>query len=291
MKVIFQIDPLDRLNQKTDSSLLLMAEAEKRGHHVAHYCPKDLSLDNGVLLAKIAGKLSRLDEYDVLLIRQDPPFNMSYLTSTFLLDSIKNKICILNNPTEIRSCPEKIFVTHFPDLIAETTISQNLEQIGMMVQKYGKVVLKPLYSHAGQGVELADERNYKDISAKMIQNDLHQIVAQRYLPEIRFGDKRILLVDGEPVGSFLRLPPKDSFIANIAAGGIAKKCSFSVRDQEICDRIGPELKKRGLYFVGIDVIGDYITEINVTSPTGIAAVKELNKIDIAKIFWDQLCIS
>jgi glutathione synthase len=231
-----------------------------------------------------------LSEFDVVLLRQDPPFDMAYITSTHFLDKIHPETLVVNNPTEVRNAPEKLFVTDFPGVQPPTLITSDLEAIYDFRARHGDIVLKPLYGLGGSGVArlLADDPN---LDALM---DLHRaigrepVIAQKFLPAVVKGDKRILLVDGEPVGGINRVPKAGQIRSNLAVGGTAHAVELTARDKELCSIIGPELKRRGLMFVGIDVIGDYLTEINVTSPTGAQALKKFTGIDATAILWDRI---
>lgn len=305
LRVAIQMDHISTINIDTDSSLVLALEAQRRGHSLYHYQPKDLSLKNGVLTAHMqalsvtregagrhftlgAMKTLALADFDVILMRQDPPFDMAYITATHLLEHVTDKVLVVNNPAEVRNAPEKLFVTHFPDLMPPTLISANHSDLLAFRREYKDVILKPLYGNGGAQVfhVKPDDENMNALLEMFSQMYREPIIAQKYLPEVRQGDKRIILIDGHPAGGFLRIPAAGEARANIHVGGTAQKSTLTKREEDICARIGPELKRRGLVFVGIDVIGDYITEINVTSPTGLRAINALNGCALEQKLWD-----
>ena len=291
LKVAVQMDPLEGINIEGDTTFLMMQSAQERGHSLWVYTPERMALESGRLTAKgravtvqpVKGNHATfgpwetrdLSEFDVVLLRQDPPFDMAYITSTHFLDAIHPKTLVVNNPTEVRNAPEKLFVTTFPGVQPPTLITSDIEAIYAFRAQQGDIVLKPLNGAGGSGVArvLADDPN---LDAML---DLHRmisrepVIAQKFVPAVVKGDKRILLVDGEPVGAINRVPSAGQIRSNLAVGGRAEAVELTARDKELCGIIGPELKRRGLMFVGIDVIGDYLTEINVTSPTGAVALK------------------
>jgi len=305
-KIAFQMDPLDSINIKTDSTYVLALEAQKRGYQLFHYLPENLIYENGKLFAYgnifrlfsnqkkffIEGKLQRvfLEKYDVILVRQDPPFNMNYLTATYLLETILNKTLILNDPRSIRDNPEKLSMFNFPKIIPPTLISKNIEQCFNFHKKYKQTIIKPLYGNGGEGIAKLEgtNANLKKKILKLINKYKKPIVVQKYLSEIKEGDRRIILIDGEYVGSVARIPKKGSVTANFHTGGKAKKVGLTRKDKKICNILKPYLKKNKLFFAGIDVIGNYLTEINVTSPTGIQEINRLNGVKLEKIFWDKI---
>jgi glutathione synthase len=227
---------------------------------------------------------------DVVLLRQDPPFDMAYITSTHLLERIHPQTLVVNDPAWVRNSPEKIFVTEFPDLMPETVITRDWEEIRAFRKEMGDIILKPLYGNGGAGVfHLAEgDRNLTSLLEMFTQMFREPIIAQRYLPKVREGDKRVLLVDGEPVGAINRVPAEHDSRSNMHVGGKAVKTEMTARELEICERIGPALKERGFLIVGIDVIGDVMTEINVTSPTGLREVEKFGGADIAALMWDAI---
>jgi glutathione synthase len=305
-KIAIQMDPLDSINTKTDSTYILALEAQKRGHQLFHYLPENLIYENGKLFAYgnvfklfhnkkrffTEGKFQKvfLENYDVILVRQDPPFNMNYLTATYLLETIANKTLILNDPRSIRDNPEKLSMFNFSKIIPPTLISKNVEQCFNFHKKYKKTIIKPLYGNGGEGISKLEgiNVNLKRKILKLIKKYKKPIVVQKYLSEIKEGDRRIILIDGEYVGSVARIPKKGSVTANFHTGGKAKKVGLIRKDKKICNILKPYLKKNKLFFTGIDVIGNYLTEINVTSPTGIQEINRLNGVRLEKIFWDKV---
>ncbi|MDP2011799.1 MAG: glutathione synthase [Phenylobacterium sp.] len=306
LKVAVQMDPLEGINIEGDTTFLMMQSAQERGHTLWVYTPERMALESGRLTAKgrsvtvqpVKGahatfgpwETRDLSEFDVVLLRQDPPFDMAYITSTHFLDAIHPKTLVVNNPTEVRNAPEKLFVTTFPGVQPPTLITSDLEAIYEFRARQGDIVLKPLNGAGGSGVArlLADDPN---LDAML---DLHRmisrepVIAQKYVPAVVKGDKRILLVDGEPVGAINRVPSAGQIRSNLAVGGRAEAVELTARDLELCGVIGPELKRRGLMFVGIDVIGDYLTEINVTSPTGAVALKRFTGVDATVLLWERV---
>jgi len=295
MKLVAQMDDIFSINVKTDTTLLLLAEAQNRGHEIYYYTPQTLSYNVGdrkieALISKIKLNNSSnfceiiekhylpITDFDVVLIRQDPPFDMNYLTTTYLLEKVKNQILLINNPANIRNCPEKIFVTNFPDLTPPTIISSDLTAIKAFHKRYQQIILKPLYSFGADGVMLIDEdgRNLSSAFELMQKHYKTPLIAQKFLSEIALGDKRIFLVNGEPVGAITRMAQRGEIRSNLHIGGNAIKAELTKRDIEICARIAPALRDLDLMIVGIDVIGDYLTEINVTSPTCIPEINYFN---------------
>ena len=306
LKVAIQMDPVEGINIETDTTFLMMLEAQTRGHGLWCYTPERLSLEDGRVLARgrplnlravkgdhhsLGGHEVRdLSEFDVVLMRQDPPFDMAYITATYFLERIHPGTLVVNDPAEVRNAPEKVFVTDFPGLQPPTLITADPEAIYDFRERHGDMVLKPLYGGGGSGVvRLAPGDPNLDALLElhaMIGRDA--VIAQKFIPAVSKGDKRILLVDGEPVGAINRIPAKGQVRSNLARGGRAAAVELTARDKEICAAIGPELKRRGLLFVGIDVIGDYLTEINVTSPTGAQQMKRFCGVDAAAALWDVI---
>ena len=306
LKVAVQMDPLEAIKIEGDTTFLMMLTAQARGHSLFVYTPDRLVLEEGRVLARgrpvtvqdVKGEHARfgdwalkdLSEFDVVLLRQDPPFDMAYITSTHFLDVVHPKTLVVNNPTEVRNAPEKLFVTGFPGVQPPTLITSDVEAIYDFRARHGDIVLKPLYGGGGSGVArlLADDPNLDALL------DLHRmigrepVIAQKFIPAVSKGDKRILLVDGHPVGAINRVPNAGQIRSNLAVGGRAEAVELTARDKELCAIIGPELKKRGLMFVGIDVIGDYLTEINVTSPTGARALERFTGVNATAILWDAI---
>ena len=304
--IAFQMDPWSTINPKADSTYMLALEAQKRGFKLFYYSPNNLSLDYGIVKAKgnffslhpgkkkffqlQKTKVINLDLMQVVLVRQDPPFNMNYITATYILENLTKKTLVINNPTHIRNYPEKLSMFAFKKIIPQTLVSSNVDEI-LQAHKKNKIsIIKPLYGNGGEGIEKLDSnsKKNKNIIQKLLNTYKLPIIIQKYIKEIKLGDRRIILIDGEYVGSVARIPAKNSIKANFHAGGTAKKTNLVFRDKEICKTIGPFLKKNGLFFAGIDIIGNYLTEINVTSPTGIQEINRLNKTNIEKIFWDKI---
>jgi glutathione synthase len=305
-KIAIQMDPLESINIKTDSTYILALEAQKRGYRLFHYLSENLIYENGRVSAlgnvfklfpnkKTFFKKSKtqkifLDDYDVVLVRQDPPFNMSYITATYLLEMVSEKTLILNDPKSIRDNPEKLSMFNFKNIIPPTLISKNTEQCFNFQKKYKKTIIKPLYGNGGEGISKLEGTNdlLKRKILKLISRYKQPIVIQKYLKEIKEGDRRIILIDGEYVGSVARIPKKGSVTANFHTGGTAKKVGLVRRDKKICSILKPFLKKKKLFFTGVDVIGNYLTEINVTSPTGIQEINKLNGVRLEEFFWDRV---
>ncbi len=305
LKIAIQMDPIQNINIDTDSSFVLALEAQKRGYSLYHYLAPNLRLENGNVRAK-ANKLKVRREYnnhftlgndeiidlkndiDIVLMRQDPPFNMEYITATHILDHLKNDTLVVNDPSSVRNSPEKLLVTYFPDLAPPTLISSDNEALKDFYSRYKNIILKPLYGNGGEQVYHIDEEadNFNVLLEMFGKFYQEPIIAQKYLPQARDGDKRIILIDGEPAGAILRVPAKNEVRTNLHVGGIAKKTVLTAREIEICDAISPTLKKLNLVFVGIDVIGDYLTEINVTSPTGLQEINALDNICLESQLWD-----
>ncbi len=306
LKVAVQMDHISTINIKGDTTFALSLEAQKRGHELYHYTPDRLSMRDGVVSARLEkldvrdvvgdhftlGEPIRrpMSEMDVVLLRQDPPFDMNYITTTHLLERIHPKTLVVNDPAWVRNSPEKIFVTEFPDLMPETLITKDPQEVMDFRREFGDIILKPLYGNGGAGVfHLADgDRNLSSLLEMFGQLFREPFIAQRYLKDVRAGDKRIILIDGEPVGAINRVPSETDARSNMHAGGKAEQSKLTPREREICERIGPSLRERGFILVGIDVIGDYMTEINVTSPTGIREIERFDGTNIAALFWDAV---
>lgn len=306
LQVAVQMDHISRINIAGDSTFALLLEAQRRGHELVHYVPDQLAMRDGEVFATVepltvadeAGahftlgekRRVKLKDYDVVLLRQDPPFDMAYVTSTHLLERIHPHTLVVNDPAHVRNAPEKIFVTHFPDLMPPTLISRDLEEIKAFRAEYGDVVMKPLYGNGGAAVFrlTADDLNFGSLYDLFSATFREPWVIQRFLPEVKAGDKRIILVDGEAAGAVNRVPSPGDLRSNMVRGGAARPTDLTDREKEICTRIGPALRERGLLFVGIDVIDGNLTEINVTSPTGLRAIKRLGGPDIAAQIWDRI---
>ena len=301
-----QMDHVSGINIAGDSTFAMSLEAQARGYRLFHYTPEKLSLRDGKVFATAQqmtlrdvkgdhftlGEPERLDlaSMDVILLRQDPPFDMAYITSTHLLERLHPKTLVVNDPAWVRNSPEKIFVTEFADLMPKTLITRDAAEIARFREEMGDIILKPLYGNGGAGVfhSARDDRNMSSLLEMFGQMFREPFIAQEYLPAVRKGDKRVLLVDGEPVGAINRVPAEHDARSNMHAGGRPEPTELTAREKEICARIAPALKERGFLFVGIDVIGDYMTEINVTSPTGIREVKKFGGADVASLLWDAI---
>jgi glutathione synthase len=307
LAVAVQMDPIHAINIDADSTFVLMLEAQLRGHGLWYYTPKTLSLHGGRVIAKAQrvvdirrkkgdhvelGPVEPLDlsMMDVILLRQDPPFDMAYITTTHLLERLHPRTLVVNDPAHVRNAPEKLFVTHFQELMPPTLITVDKDEILAFRKRHKDIVVKPLFGNGGSGVfhVKPDDENLGSILEVFTQMFREPIIAQRYIPEIRKGDKRIILVDGKAAGAVSRMPLEGEARANFHAGGAARKAELTPREKMICDAIGPALQERGLVFVGIDVIGDYLTEINVTSPTGIRQIAQFGGPDIAAMIWDVI---
>jgi glutathione synthase len=303
LQVAVQMDPIGAIRIAGDTTFALMLEAQARGHSLFYYTPNQLFMENGEVFAEGcsvevrdrqgdhaslgANTVKPLTEFDVVLLRQDPPFDMSYITSTHLLERVHPRTLVVNDPAHVRNAPEKILVTSFQDLTPPTLITRSPEQARMFQAKYGDVVVKPLYGNGGASVFrlLRDDGNLNALVETFQAMFREPFIVQQYLPAVSRGDKRIILIDGEPVGAINRIPAQGETRSNMHVGGRPEPVDLSARDLEICARIGPELKRRGLVLTGIDVIGGYLTEINVTSPTGVREVKRFGGADIASLFW------
>jgi glutathione synthase len=306
LNVAVQMDPIERINIRGDSTFALLLEAQARGHPLSYYTPDRMALRDGKMSATvrslavrdIAGDHFTLGEprhvdlatFDVVLLRQDPPFDLAYISSTHMLDRIHPKTLVVNDPSHVRNAPEKVFVTEFPDLMPPTLLTRDLDAIKAFRAEQGDIVMKPLYGKGGEAVFrlAAEDLNFGslyDLFATMFREPW---VVQKFLPAVKDGDKRIILVDGEFAGAVNRVPAPDDLRSNMVRGGVPKATDLTEREREICARLGPALRERGLLFVGIDVIDGFLTEINVTSPTGIRAVKNLGGPDIAAVIWDAI---
>jgi glutathione synthase len=306
LKVAIQMDPVEGINIDTDTTFFLMMEAQARGHSLWVYTPDKISMDEGLVRARgrslsvqpVKGDHHRLgdwevrdlSEMDVVLMRQDPPFDMAYITATHFLEAIHPKTLVVNNPAEVRNAPEKLFVTGFPGVQPPTLITSDVEAIYDFRERHGDMVLKPLYGGGGSGVVRLkpDDPNLDALLELHAMIGREQVIAQKFIPAVSKGDKRVILVDGEPIGAINRIPAEGQVRSNLARGGRAEAVELTARDRELCAIIGPELKRRGLLLVGIDVIGDFLTEINVTSPTGAQQLKRFGGADVAAALWDRI---
>ncbi len=306
LKIAVQMDHVSTVGIAGDTTFALSLEAQRRGHRLYHYTPDRLSLTDGKVYARVEDMTLRdekgnhfslgepwradLSEMDVVLLRQDPPFDMNYITTTHILERIHPQTLVVNDPAWVRNSPEKIFVTEFADLMPPTLITKDRAEVAAFRDKHGDIIIKPLYGNGGAGIfHLAEaDRNLGSLLEMFGQMFREPYIVQRYLKEVRMGDKRIILIDGEPVGAINRVPADQESRSNMHVGGRPEKTELTDREREICTRIGPELRRRGFILVGIDVIGDYMTEINVTSPTGIREVQRFGGADIAALFWDAV---
>lgn len=307
LRVAIQMDPIEGVNIESDTTWLQAMEAQNRGYPIWVYDFRTLALEDGrlycrarpVTLRQVVGdhvtfgdevKLDLGQDVDVILMRQDPPFDMAYVTATYLLETVHPKTLVVNDPAEVRSAPEKLLVTKFPTLTPPTLISSDPVALNDFHRRHGEVVLKPLHGAAGSGVVRlkADDPNLDALVEIHAMGSRDPLVIQKFLPAVSKGDKRIILIDGEPVGAINRVPAKDQVRSNLRVGGSAQPVELTERDREICAAIGPTLRERGLIFVGIDVIGDWMTEINVTSPTGAQQLLRFNGINAAALMWDAI---
>ena len=306
LTVAIQMDPIEKIDIGGDSTFALALEGQGRGHKLLYYGPRDLSFRDGKVTAHVRSlsvKPVRGDHFvlgesfvydlsgaDVVLMRQDPPFDMAYITATHILERIHPRTLVVNDPKEVRNAPEKLFVTEFADFIPPTLITSDLREIRAFREEHKDIILKPLYGNGGAGVFRVklDDENFGSLMEMFTLFYREPVIVQRYLPDVRKGDKRIILVDGAFAGAINRVPAHGEARSNMHVGGRPEATDLTAREQAICAAIGPELKKRGLIFTGIDVIGDYMTEINVTSPTGIHEVKRFGGADIAALIWDAI---
>jgi glutathione synthase len=306
LKVAVQMDPIERIKIAGDSTFAVLLEAQARGHKLYYYTPDRLSMLDGKIVAAAQslqvrdkegdhftlGEIKRTEvlDFDVALLRQDPPFDLAYITTTHLLERVHPKTLIVNNPASVRNAPEKMFVTEFTDLMPPTLLSHDLDEIKSFRAAHGDIVMKPLYGKGGEAVFLLrkDDLNFGSLYDLFSSMFREQWVIQKFLPEVKQGDKRIILIDGEFAGAVNRVPAEGDLRSNMVRGGSPKSTDLSKREQEICKRLGPALKERGLLFVGIDVIDGWLTEINVTSPTGVRAIKNLGGPDVAAMLWDSI---
>jgi len=306
LTVAVQMDPIERIRIAGDSTFALLLEAQARGHELLYYTPERLSLDGSRLISTVQplrvkdeqgehvelGDFKRIDleEVDVVLLRQDPPFDLAYITTTHFLERIQPRVTVVNNPRSVRDAPEKLFVMDYPELMPPTLISRDRAEIESFRSRHGVVVMKPLHGHGGAAVFKLDERdaNFGSLYDLFSVTFREPWVIQKFLPAVARGDKRIVLVDGEPLGAVNRVPAVDDLRSNMVRGGAAQETELTPREREICARIGPELKRRGLVFVGIDVIDGFLTEINVTSPTGLRAIQRLSGVNLAASIWEVI---
>ncbi|MBW5435657.1 glutathione synthase [Bradyrhizobium canariense] len=306
LNVAVQMDPIARINIKGDSTFALLLEAQKRGHGLSYYTPDKLSMVGEEIVAPVQlltvrdepgnhftlGEPRReaLNGFDVVLLRQDPPFDLAYITSTHLLERIHPKTLVVNDPASVRNAPEKLFVMNFPQLMPPTLISRDLDEINAFRDKHGAVVMKPLHGHGGAAVfrVMPQDMNFGSLFDMFSVTFKEAWVIQQFIPEVKHGDKRIILINGEFAGAVNRVPAADDLRSNMVRGGAAQETELTPREREICATVGPALRERGLLFVGIDVINGNLTEINVTSPTGVRAIARLGGPDVAAKLWDVI---
>ena len=305
LNIAFLMDPLENLDLRGDTTFALALEAQKRKHKISFFKPEDLILKSNEVYANICelelntlsdknefkyhdSFIKPLKDYDVVMMRQDPPFDMAYITATHILEKLPTSTLVVNNPSEVRNSPEKIYVTNFSHLMPKTIITRNFNVIKDFRNDYNDIIIKPLYGNGGEGVFhiLPEDENFNSILGMFFNKSKEPLMIQEYLRDVREGDKRIILLNGEPVGAINRIPQKGESRSNMHVGGKPEKTQLTERDKFICSEISDSLKEKGLYFVGIDVIGDYMTEINVTSPTGIREIRDLQSIAIEEMFWD-----
>lgn len=316
LAVAVQMDPIETINIEGDSTFALMLEAQRRGHRLWHYEVRNLALHEGrrttdgqvaERLMAIArpvtvqrqigqhysfGPAQRLDlgTMDTILMRQDPPFDMAYITATHMLEHIHPRTLVVNDPAQVRNAPEKLLVTHFPDLMPPTLITWDTEAIRAFRAEWKDIIVKPLFGNGGAGVFRIkpDDENLASLLEMHFARSREPLMIQRYEPAVRQGDKRIILIDGEPMGGINRVPAQGEARSNMHVGGRPEKTALTAREREICARIGPYLRDNGLIFVGIDVIGDYLTEINVTSPTGLQEIARFDGVHLERAIWDSI---
>ncbi len=306
LKVAFQMDPIGAVNIDADSTFRLAEEAQARGHELFFYTPDHLAFQHGTVTARgqsmtvrrvrgdhvTLGEVTEVDlaDWDVVWLRQDPPFDMGYITTTHILERIHPDTLVVNDPFWVRNYPEKLLVLQFPDLIPPTTIARDLETLRAFRHNHGDMILKPLYGNGGAGVFKLDksDRNLSSLHEMFTGMNREPLIAQKFLPDVAAGDKRVILVDGEAVGAINRVPQEGETRSNLHVGGRAERAELTARDREICAAIGPLLREKGQIFVGIDVIGGWLTEINVTSPTGIQELERFDGVNIAGRIWDAV---
>jgi len=307
LRVAIQMDPIESIDIDGDSTFVLGLEALKRDHTLYHYLPQDLTFKDGKVTAfarPLDLRRTKGDHFtlgdghwidlktdvDVVLMRQDPPFDMAYITATHILQHIHPQTLVVNDPAEVRNAPEKLFITHFEGVMPPTLIASNQDQIKIFREEHRDIIVKPLFGNGGAGVfHIAPgDENLNSLLEMFTELYREPVIVQKYLPDVRGGDKRIILVDGKPAGAVNRVPQAGEARSNLHVGGQALKTDLTERENEICEAIGPVLKEKGLIFVGIDVIGDYLTEINVTSPTGLQEINRFNNACLESEIWDAI---
>lgn len=306
-KVSIQMDPIELIDIKADTTFALALEAHKRGHELFYYNPENLTYNNGIVSArgknilKIQNKINdhvllseeetkNLSAEDVILLRQDPPFDMTYITNTHILETLHPKTFVVNNPFEVRNAPEKLFVNKFKEFIPETLITRDVIEIHKFKKEFKEIIVKPLYGNGGKQVFHIrhDDPNFSSLLEMFFEHSNEPIIIQRYLPEVRNGDCRVIMINGEIAGAVNRVPPKGEARSNLHVGGRAEKKILNKKESEICEALSEELKKKELILVGLDIIGDYLTEINVTSPTGVQEISKFDNFNISAKFWDSV---
>ena len=306
-KVSIQMDPIELIDIKADTTFALALEAHKRGHELFYYNPENLTYNNGIVSArgknilKIQNKINdhvllseeetkNLSSEDVILLRQDPPFDMTYITNTHILETLHPKTFVVNNPFEVRNAPEKLFVNKFKEFIPETLITRDIIEINKFKKEFKEIIVKPLYGNGGKQVFHIrhDDPNFSSLLEMFFEHSNEPIIIQRYLPEVRNGDCRVIMINGEIAGAVNRVPPKGEARSNLHVGGRAEKKILNKKESEICEALSEELKKKELILVGLDIIGDYLTEINVTSPTGVQEISKFDNFNISAKFWDSV---
>ena len=306
-KVSIQMDPIELIDIKADTTFALALEAHKRGHELFYYNPENLTYNNGIVSArgknilKIQNKINdhvllseeetkNLSAEDVILLRQDPPFDMTYITNTHILETLHPKTFVVNNPFEVRNAPEKLFVNKFKEFIPETLITRDVIEIHKFKKEFKEIIVKPLYGNGGKQVFhiRRDDPNFSSLLEMFFEHSNEPIIIQRYLPEVRNGDCRVIMINGEIAGAVNRVPPKGEARSNLHVGGRAEKKILNKKESEICEALSEELKKKELILVGLDIIGDYLTEINVTSPTGVQEISKFDSFNISAKFWDSV---
>ena len=306
LRVAIQMDPIESIDIDADSTFVLALEAQRRGHALVHYLPQDLAFAAGRLTARartLEVRRTKGDHYDlgtqqtvdladmdIVLMRQDPPFDMAYIAATHLLEHVHPATLVVNDPAQVRNAPEKLLVTRFPDLMPATLITGDAERIAAFRAEHGDIIVKPLFGNGGAGVFHIDpeDDNLNALLEMFGERSREPVMVQGYVPQVREGDKRIILIDGAAAGAVNRVPAAGEARANFHVGGTAAKATLSERDREICEAIGPALKARGLVFAGIDVIGGYLTEINVTSPTGLQEINRFDGVSLEADLWDAM---
>jgi len=306
LNVALQMDPMETVNIDGDSTFALAEEAQRRGHELFHYVPRTLCLEGGKVTARghgvtmqrvkgapaVFGAAETVDlaHFDVVLLRQDPPFDLTYITTTHILDHIHPKTLVVNDPAGVRNAPEKLLITHFPELMPPTLVTADSDAIRAFRAEHTDIILKPLFGNGGAGVFhlKPEDENLGALLDMFFAHSAEPLMIQSYIPAVRAGDKRIILIDGKPGGALNRVPKAGDARSNMHVGGAAEASKLTARDMEICERLGPILKAQGLLFVGLDVIGDYVTEINVTSPTGLQEIRRFDGTNLAANIWDAI---